>query len=130
MSAIHEHDVTVLGAGLAGLSFAYHFDRDTLVLEGESTVGGLVRTLRRGSYRLDLAPHLLHFRSDYVRNLVFNELGLDVTRHSRDARIYYEGTVIPYPFELNLYSLSPETKADCLAGLASIGAGGRTDDAA
>lgn len=115
-----KHDKVVVGAGLAGLSFAYHYNKDVLVLESLGTVGGLVRTVDFKNCRFDLAPHLLHLKNPYVRELVFNTLGLKVESHVRKAHIYYDNEIIPYPFELNLLNLSEQTKADCIKGLEEV----------
>jgi len=53
--------VVVVGAGVAGLSFAWHAlrrapDLDILVLDGADRVGGNVRTLRRDGCVVELGP--------------------------------------------------------------------------
>src|SRR6185295_3629376 len=114
------HDKVVVGAGLAGMSFAYHFDPSLPVYESLDTIGGLVRTVEYNNCRFDLAPHLLHIKNPYVRELVFDTLGLKVESHVRKASIYYDNVIIPYPFELNLLRLSEKTKKDCLQGLEEV----------
>ena len=109
-----EHNTIVLGAGLTGLSFAYHYDRDIPIFEANDAVGGMVRTIDVNGFKFDLAPHLLHLRLDYVKDLVFGTLGLKAQSHKRNSCIYYEDRIIPYPFELNLYNLSEKTKQECL----------------
>lgn len=113
-------DKVVIGAGLAGMSFAYHYDKTMPVYESLDTVGGLVRTVDFNGCKFDLAPHLLHIKDPYVRELVFNTLGLKVESHLRKASIYYDNVIIPYPFELNLLGLSEKTKKDCLDGLKEV----------
>lgn len=115
-----QHDTVVIGAGLAGLSFAYHYDKNLPVYESNDIVGGLVRTIDYKGCKFDLAPHLLHLRNPYVRELVFDKLGLEVETHKRKAHIYYDKVIIPYPFELNLLNLSEKTKRDCLEGLNEV----------
>lgn len=117
---MQNHDKVVVGAGLAGMSFAYHYDKNIPVYETLDTVGGLVRTIEYNGCRFDLAPHLLHLKNPYVRELVFDTLGLKVDAHQRKAHIYYDNAIIPYPFELNLLGLSEQTKKDCLDGLSEV----------
>lgn len=119
--------MVVLGAGLTGLSFAYHFDENTPVFERESEVGGLVRTKEVNGCHFDSAPHLLHFHSDYAEDFVFNTLGLKAKSHDRRARIYCDGKIINYPFELNLHALSETIREDSLKGLDEIDASSRDD---
>ncbi len=129
MADTHE-GVVVLGAGLTGLSFAYHYDPATPIYEREAEVGGLVRTVTARDCHFDLAPHLLHLRSDYARKLVFEDLGLDAQEIVRKARIYYDNRIIPYPFELNLYPLSEQVREDCLRGLEKLSPLDREDEQA
>jgi protoporphyrinogen oxidase len=115
-----KQDTVIVGAGLAGMSFAYHYDKSLPIYESLNEVGGLVRTVDFEEYKFDLAPHLLHLRNPYVRDLVFNTLGLKVDTHRRKAHIYYDTVIIPYPFELNLLNLSEQTKIDCIKGLDEV----------
>lgn len=122
-----KNDVVVLGGGLTGLSFAYHYDADVPLYEREERPGGLARTNVVDGCHFDLAPHLLHLRTDYVRDLLFDTLGFTAETHARRARIYYDGCVIPYPFELNLHGLSEKVREDCLRGLDDVDATSRED---
>ncbi len=117
---MEKFDTVVLGAGLTGLSFAFHFDKTIPVYEKQSRVGGLVRTEDKNGFKFDFAPHLLHLRSNYVKNLIFNTLGLQMDKHNRKAVIYCDERIIPYPFELNLYGLSDKVKNECLKGLEEL----------
>lgn len=117
---MEKYDVLVLGAGLTGMSFAYHYDRDVPLFEKENTPGGLARTLHDSGYRFDLAPHFLHLRSDYAKNLVFNELGNEFERIERHSSIFIHDKIISYPFELNLSGLDEKTRKECLAGVREI----------
>ncbi|MBI2424122.1 MAG: FAD-dependent oxidoreductase [Candidatus Hydrogenedentes bacterium] len=119
----------VLGAGLTGLSFAFHYGTGTPIYERESEPGGLVRSLLVRGCSFDLAPHLLHLRSEYVRKLVFETLGLEAAQVERKARIYCDGRLISYPFELNLHGLSEQMREDCLRGLDTIAPHGPEHDA-
>ena len=63
----------VIGAGLSGLSAAYHMGSGYKVLEREDEVGGLCRSVTTRGYTFDLAPHIFFTGSQYVNGLV-NEL--------------------------------------------------------
>ena len=57
----------ILGGGLAGLSAARTLDaagRPYRILERESEIGGLCRSIRRDGFVFDLTGHLLHLRTD------------------------------------------------------------------
>jgi protoporphyrinogen oxidase len=56
-----------LGAGLTGLSCAYHLGGDYLLVEKEDEPGGIVRTRKRpGGFLCDGTGHWLHLRNDYM----------------------------------------------------------------
>src|ERR671914_2923448 len=53
------YDAVVVGAGLGGLSAAWHLrDRDVLVLEAAARIGGRVHSEPRGPYWLNLGAHV------------------------------------------------------------------------
>jgi len=65
--------VIVLGAGLAGLSAAWHLQRqgiDCRVFEKEPEVGGLCRSKKILGFTFDYDGHLLHFKSRQAFNFV------------------------------------------------------------
>ncbi len=117
---MQQAETVVIGAGLAGMSFAYHYDPATPIYEALPDVGGLVRTIEFNGCKFDLAPHLLHIKNPYVRQLVFEKFKLAVETHQRKASIYYDDVIIPYPFELNLLKLKDKTKQDCIEGLSEV----------
>ena len=54
-----QHDVIVIGAGIAGLSAAWDLrDRDVVVLERAHRVGGRIRSETRGDLWLNLGAHV------------------------------------------------------------------------
>ena len=121
-------DTIVLGGGLTGLSLAYHLDYDLPVFEMHARVGGLIRTVEKGPHRFDLAPHLLHFRNEEIKDLVLRDLGVKVKVHDRKAKIYFRKRLMPYPFELNLYQTPDLIRDECLAGLEEVSPNGRDNE--
>lgn len=82
-------NVIILGAGLAGLTAGYQLSKaglNTLIIERDSKVGGLAKTLEHNGFRFDVGGH--RFKTDnkpieqLVRNLLDNEL-LEVKRSSK-----------------------------------------------
>ena len=66
--------IIILGAGLAGLSTAWHLQRrglDCQVYEKEPEVGGLCRSKNIGGFTFDFDGHLLHFKHNYTFNLIW-----------------------------------------------------------
>jgi protoporphyrinogen oxidase len=107
--------ITVIGAGLSGLSAAYHLGSDYIVLEREAEVGGLCRSVATKGYVFDLAPHIFFTGSQYVSGLIDDLLQGDLMRQARRAYIYLKGTYVEYPFEVNLHGLPRETIDECIS---------------
>jgi len=120
--------VVVLGAGLTGLSAAWHAARSGVaapVLERAHEVGGACRTLSRGEFHFDLTGHLLHLAREESRTLL-KRLGILGTfrRHRRRAGIALAGTVTPYPIQIHTHRLPPEIRRDCVLGFVEAWARG------
>jgi protoporphyrinogen oxidase len=111
--------IVVLGAGLAGLSAAYHLqeDCDVSVLEREDRPGGLCRSVVKDGFTFDLTGHLLHLRRPEIRALVEKLIPEDrFVKIDRKAFIHSHGTFTPYPFQVNTHGLPAEVVAECLVG--------------
>ena len=114
--------ILILGAGLAGLSVAWHLQKkgiDCQVFEKEAEVGGLCRSKNIKGFTFDYDGHLLYFKHRYTFNLVKNLLGNNLTRHQRSAWVYAFGRYGRYPFQANLYGLPKSVVQDCLLGFIS-----------
>jgi len=109
--------ITILGAGLSGLSAAYHLGGGYTVLEKEQRVGGLCRSVHMDGYVFDYAPHILFTRDTYTRDLLFRLLGDNLLTHERRAYIYMMGTYVKYPFEANLSPLPRSVIDECIQGV-------------
>ena len=120
--------VLILGAGLSGLSAAWHLkDKrfDSLVIEKEDEVGGLCRSKKAGGFTFDYDGHLLHFRHHYVFGLVRALLKDNLRKHDRSAWVYSHNRYLPYPFQANLHGLPSGVVKECLLGLMSASRNGR-----
>jgi protoporphyrinogen oxidase len=112
--------IIILGAGLAGLSAAWHLQRrgkEALVLEKEPEPGGLCRSRKVSGFTFDCDGHLLHFRRSEGFNLVSRFLGSNLQRHKRSAWVYSCQRMIPYPFQANLRRLPAPIVKECLLGM-------------
>lgn len=107
----------VAGAGLAGLSTAYHARGKSVVVDREKAPGGTARSVEAGGFTFDFTGHLLHLHNDYTRGLVRELLGENWVACRRDARIYSHGALTPYPFQANLFGLPKKVVADCVDGV-------------
>ncbi|MFM8653114.1 MAG: NAD(P)-binding protein, partial [Verrucomicrobiota bacterium] len=111
-------ETLILGAGLTGLSCAYHLGGDYLLVEKESEPGGVVRTHVRGNgFFCDGTGHWLHLRNAGMRALVEKLLPGGLVEYERKAVIHLQGRVTPFPFQANTAGQPPQTTLDCLLGL-------------
>jgi protoporphyrinogen oxidase len=109
----------VLGAGLAGLSAAFHLKRPCLILERHRNPGGLVSTVQHGGFLFDLAPHAFFTNDDYALRLFIRLVGeSNVLVHDQNARVCLNGVLSRFPIQASLHGQPPEVIADCLDGLA------------
>jgi protoporphyrinogen oxidase len=109
--------IIIVGAGLAGLSTAYHLSGVPYRLyEREDEVGGLCRSYRKDGFTFDYTGHLLHFRQPEIKSLVETLLAGRLRKHSRKSFVYSHRTYTEYPFQVNTHGLPPEVVRDCLMG--------------
>jgi len=109
--------ILIVGAGLAGLSTAYHLgDHPYRVVEKEKEAGGLCRSYQMDGFTFDMTGHLLHFRQAEIRTLVEGLLVGKLEKHNRRSFIYSHRTYTEYPFQVNTYGLPPEVVRECLLG--------------
>jgi protoporphyrinogen oxidase len=109
--------IVIVGAGLAGLSTAYHLSGIPYRLyEREQEVGGLCRSYRKDGFTFDYTGHLLHFRQPDIKALVEGLLAGKLEKHGRKSFIYSHRTYTEYPFQVNTYGLPPEVVRECLLG--------------
>jgi len=112
--------VVIVGAGLTGLSAAYHLARRGVraeVLEREPEVGGACRSIEGDGFSFDLTGHLLHLARPESREILAS-LGLlsRLRRHRRRAGVALAGTVTPYPLQIHTYRLPAPVRRDCVLG--------------
>jgi protoporphyrinogen oxidase len=95
--------VVVIGAGPAGLTAAYqlmkagHADAVT-ILESDSVVGGISRTVQRDGWRFDIGGHRFFTKVRAVDDLWWEILGSEnFLSRPRQSRIFYHGKLYDYP---------------------------------
>lgn len=112
-------DVVIIGAGLTGLSAAYHLEQagfhDYVVLEKESSAGGLCRSVNKDGFTFDFTGHLLHINNDYFKKLIEELVGFEnFNAINRRSYIFSEQVFTKYPYQINLHGLPTHTIATCI----------------
>ncbi|MFH0943849.1 MAG: FAD-dependent oxidoreductase [Planctomycetota bacterium] len=111
--------IVVLGAGLTGLSTAFHLrDMEYLVFERERAPGGLARSATCGAFFFDFAGHVLHFKDEYVLSLLDDLLGDDQLKIHRSAWVRFQDRLVPYPFQAHTHALPEAVRLECLRAFA------------
>jgi protoporphyrinogen oxidase len=107
--------IVILGAGLSGLSAAFHLKaKKYRIFEKEAEVGGLCRSVVHDGFTFDHTGHLLHLSHPYTQELIDTLLPERLIRHQRRAAIYLKGSYIPFPFQANLWALPKDLTRECL----------------
>jgi protoporphyrinogen oxidase len=98
-----EHRIAVIGAGPAGLTAAYELGKagfPATVLESDSVVGGISRTVERDGWRFDLGGHRFFTKVRAVEELWHEILpDGDFLLRPRMSRIYLNGKFFDYPLK-------------------------------
>ncbi len=109
--------ITILGAGLTGLSAAHHLGEGYQVLERLGHVGGHAITLEESGYRFDRTGHLLHLRDPGIKawmEAIFPPGHLRSVQ--RQSMVFSHGGYTRYPYQANTLGLPPAVAFECLQG--------------
>ena len=99
--------IVVLGAGPAGMSAAWRLSELghlVVVLEKDSAVGGMGKTITVGKYAVDYGPHTFHIRetaeSQQIHEAIKPFFGPDPLVLTRGTRVLLRGKEYVYPLEM------------------------------
>lgn len=109
----------IIGAGITGLNFARNVkDSDYMIIEKNSTIGGLCRTHYSGEYVWDHAGHFFHFSDQSLKSFFDKKLDRDaLVECIKNTKIIYKYDYIDYPFQKNIHQLSKDEFIECLYDL-------------
>jgi protoporphyrinogen oxidase len=118
-------NVVIIGAGPAGLTAAYElvtrYGITSTILESDSVVGGISRTVERDGWRFDIGGHRFFTKVKEVEAFWHEILDdEDFMLRPRMSRMYYRGKYYDYPLKpLNaFFNLGPIEAALCMASYA------------
>ena len=108
----------IIGAGISGLTYANYCDGDYLIVEKESEVGGYCNTHYVKDYIWDYAGHFFHFKTDEFKKKFIDSLDKDdFVTQDKKTYIYFDNSLVDYPFQTNIHELSKDKFIDCLYDL-------------
>jgi len=113
--------IVILGAGLTGLSTAYHLEKnnffDFKIFEKESAPGGLCRSVEEQGFTFDYTGHLLHSSDPYFTSFLHDVVGMEnLAAIKRRSFIYSHNTYTSFPFQVNLFGLPADIIVECIEG--------------
>ena len=116
--------IVVLGAGPAGITAAWRLSQlgyPVTVLERDSAVGGMGKTITLGKYAVDYGPHTFHIRETPESRQIIDTIrpffGPDPLILTRGTRVLLRGKYYVYPLEMLqvLTGVSPFLSARIIA---------------
>ena len=112
-------NIIILGAGLSGLSCAYHCKDNYKIYEKSDRVGGLCKSEKIEGYTFDYGPHILYSIDTYATELIHKLLKGNLYEKAREAWIYHKINNIytRFPFQSHLYGLPKNIVKECISGL-------------
>lgn len=113
----------ILGGGLAGLSAGYVLSRagdEVAVIEADSEVGGLCRTVVKDGFRFDLGGHRFFTKNPSTEKFVRDLMGDELIYVDRKSKIFLRGKYFDYPLKPinSLMGLGPVMTVRILADYA------------
>lgn len=117
MKSNSTQNTVILGAGVAGISAAYHAKKigmKAVVYEASSRAGGLLDNFSVEGFRFDNAIHLSFAAEPEVRE-IFDRT--PYVAHPADSWCWDEGAWLKHPVQNNLFPLTVDERVDLIAGL-------------
>ena len=103
MANVKKNEILIIGAGPAGLTAAWEAEKHgakTIILESDSVVGGISRTVERNGWKFDIGGHRFFTKVDEVYDIWDEILGKeDFLLRPRSSRIYYNKKFFDYPLK-------------------------------
>jgi len=107
-------DVLIVGGGMTGLSFASFTDKDYILLEKDSELGGYCKTIIRNGFVWDYSGHFFHFNHEDIKNYLIENIDCEILKVDKISNIYYKGQYIDFPFQSNIDQLPKDEFIECL----------------
>jgi protoporphyrinogen oxidase len=111
-------DVLIVGGGITGISLASFLgNKDYLIVEKDSELGGYCKTTIQNGFVWDYSGHFFHFNNQEIKDYVLENMGCDVVQVTKKSHIHYKGNLIDFPFQNNIHQLPTDEFVDCLYDL-------------
>ncbi len=109
-------ETLIVGAGVSGLATAAALgDRDYLVIEADTSIGGYCKTIRQDGFTWDYSGHFFHFKHPEIEQWLRDRMpGQRIRRVEKRSFIRFNQRLIDFPFQKNIHQLPQDDFIDCL----------------
>ena len=115
----------VFGAGLAGLSAAYHLGEPSDVFEKSSFIGGHCRTKSVEGFAFDEGAHVFFGKDDCSQKFVWQPLAGHMPKQQASIwNNYGERRYGRYPVQVNAHALPADVATQCVLDFVGVSANG------
>ncbi len=113
--------MVILGAGLTGLSTAYHLEKNNFfnfkIFEKENLPGGLLKSFKQDGFTFDYTGHLLHISDQSFYDFLNETAGIEnFFIQNRKSFVYTHEKFVNYPFQANLFGLPENIIYESIVG--------------
>lgn len=105
---MNKQKIVIIGAGPAGLTAGYELIKngyEVVILESDSLIGGISKTIDYKGNKIDLGGHRFFSKIPEVNRWWSDVLKDDFLKRDRKSRIFYERKFYDYPISLNMTTL-------------------------
>ncbi|MBE0570240.1 MAG: FAD-dependent oxidoreductase [Ignavibacteriaceae bacterium] len=95
----------IIGAGLTGLSTAFHLNDDYILIETSGSPGGTASTLHFKGFKLDNAVHIFYFKDPTILNWIIDTLNVELLETIRKSSVWINNAYVKYPVQYHLAEL-------------------------
>jgi len=99
-------ELLIIGAGPTGLAVSHGYAGPSRILEQADEVGGLCRSVEFGGGVFDIGGHSFHSPYPQVNALVAELMEGRWSAQRRDARVWFGGALIDYPFQQHVHQIA------------------------
>ena len=103
----------IIGGGPSGIGAALKLGKEATILERAEDLGGFSRSINIKGAIFDYGGHSFHTPHPDVKELVYSSL--EMYDQKRNAKCYFHGDVIDYPFQKNFNQLTHQNIVDACA---------------
>jgi protoporphyrinogen oxidase len=108
-------EITVLGAGLSGLSTSFHVGHEKCTIyESKPYYGGHIYSTQRDGFTWDDGPHVSFNPGDYVKQVFAENVDGQFVEGPTWVSNYFRGNWIEHPAQSNLYQVPEPLRTECL----------------